>query len=53
MESKVYGMAMLPGVVSVLRRYMDDRRAGKYPDFAHFLPVFPKQLRVAKRIYSL
>ncbi|MCC6614655.1 MAG: hypothetical protein IT320_14335 [Anaerolineae bacterium] len=53
MESKVYGMAMLPGVVSVLRRYLGDKEAGKYGSFADFLPIFPKQLRVAKRIYSL
>lgn len=52
-ESKVYGMAMLPGVISVLRRYLADLDAGKYTDFAEFLPLFPKQLRVAKRIYSL
>lgn len=53
MESKVYGMAMLPGVISVLRRYLNDLEAGKYSNFAEFLPLFPKQLRVAKRIYSL
>jgi len=53
MESKVYGMAMLPGVISVLRRYLSDVEAGKYSSFADFLPLFPKQLRVAKRIYSL
>lgn len=53
MESKYHGNAMLPGVVSVLRRYMTDAAGGKYGAFAEFLPLFPKQLRVARRIYSL
>jgi hypothetical protein len=53
MESKYHGNAMLPGVVSVLRRYLADLKAGKVESFGAFLPMFPKQLRVAKRIYSL
>ncbi len=52
-ESKVHGMAMLPGVVSVLRRFLSDSAEGKYQGFADFLPLFPRQLRVAKRIYAL
>jgi hypothetical protein len=53
MERKAHGMSMLPGVVSVLRRYMSELEAGRYKDLLDFLPVFPRQLRVAKRIVSL
>ncbi len=53
MENKVHGLAVLPAVISVLRRYVEDHKAGKYATFADFLPLFPKQIRVAKRIYSL
>lgn len=53
MENKVHGLAVLPAVISVLRRYVEDHHAGKYATFADFLPLFPKQIRVAKRIYSL
>jgi hypothetical protein len=53
MESKVHGNAMLPGVVSVLRRYLGDAASGKYVRFIDYLPLFPKQLKVAKRIFSL
>ncbi len=53
MERKVYGMALLPGVISVLRRYLTERQAGRYSGFADFLPMFPKQVRVARRIVSL
>jgi hypothetical protein len=53
MERKVHGMALLPGVVSVLRRYLSEVEAGRYTSLADFLPLFPKQLRIAKRIVSL
>lgn len=53
MESKVHGMALLPAVISVLRRYGEDHAAGKYETFADFLPLFARQVRVAKRIYAL
>ncbi|MDX2139194.1 MAG: hypothetical protein SF123_13990 [Chloroflexota bacterium] len=52
-ESKVHGNAMLPGVVSVLRRYLKDQADGKYAAFCDFIPLFPKQLRVAKRVFAL
>ncbi len=53
MERKVNGMGLLPGVVSVLRRYLSEHEAGRYSSLIDFLPIFPRQLRVARRIVSL
>ncbi len=53
MEKKVNGLDVLPGVVSVLRRYLTEREAGRYANLLEFLPVFPRQLRVARRIVTL
>jgi hypothetical protein len=53
MENRLHGLAVLPAVVSVLRRYVQDQMDGKYATFVDFLPLFPKQIRVAKRIYAL
>jgi hypothetical protein len=50
---KAQGMTILPGTISVLRRYLGEREAGRYEDLLDFLPIFPKQLRVAKRIVTL
>lgn len=52
MEKKARGMQELPGTVSVLRRYLQER-ANKFPELADFLHVFPAQLRVAKHIVTL
>lgn len=52
MEKKVRGMNILPGTVSVMRRYLQER-GNKYDNLIEFLPMFPKQLRVAKRIINL
>ncbi len=52
-ERKAFGVALLPSIVSVLRYYLDGVAAGRYAELADFLPLFPKQLRVAKRIVSL
>lgn len=52
MERKVRGMNILPGTVSVMRRYLQER-GNKFESFIDFLPLFPKQLRVAKRIVNL
>lgn len=52
MERKVRNMTELPGTVSVLRRYLQEK-ANKFPTLADFLPVFPTQLRVAKKIVKL
>jgi hypothetical protein len=50
---KAQGMTILPGTISVLRRYLSEREAGRYASLLDFLPIFPKQLRVAKRIVTL
>lgn len=52
MERKVRGMNILPGTVSVLRRFLQERD-NKFSSLIDFLPVFPKHLRVAKRIVTL
>jgi hypothetical protein len=53
MAHKAQGMTILPGTISVLHRYLREREAGRYDTLLDFLPVFPKQLRVAKRLVSL
>jgi len=49
MEKKVRGMTILPGTVSVMRRYLQEV-GNRYENLIEFLPIFPAQLRVAKRI---
>ncbi len=53
MERKTKGMAILPGMVSVMRRYLGEYEKGRYTSLIEFLPVFPKQLRVAAKIVTL
>jgi hypothetical protein len=53
MARKTQGLTILPGTISVLRRYLNEYAAGRYQDLMDFLPIFPKQLRVAKRIVTL
>jgi hypothetical protein len=53
MARKAQGMTILPGAISVLRRYLSEHENGRYQDLVDFLPIFPKQLRVAKRIVTL
>lgn len=53
LERKMNGMTSLPGMISVLRRYLTEREHGRYKTLLDFLPVFPKQLRVAAKIVSL
>lgn len=51
MEKKARGMSILPGTVSVLRRYLQEKdSSSKYSNLIEFLPIFPKQLRVAQKI---
>jgi len=52
MEKKVHNMTILPGTVSVLRRYLQEH-GNRYETLADFLSVFPAQLRVAKKIMTL
>lgn len=53
MENKVHGITILPGVVSVLKRYLSEHAEGRFHELAEYLPNFPKHLRVAKRVISL
>lgn len=53
MARKTQGMTILPGTISVLRRYLAEQEAGRYQSMIDFLHIFPKQLRVAKRIVML
>jgi hypothetical protein len=53
MERKTKGMVILPGMVSVMRRYLSEHKNGRYTNLIDFLPVFPKQLRVAAKIVTL
>ena len=51
MEKKVRGMSILPGTVSVLRRFLNEKdTSDKYSTLIEFLPIFPRQLRVAQKI---
>ena len=52
MEKRVRKMTELPGTVSVLRRFLQ-QKGGKFETLADFLTVFPSQLRVAKKIVTL
>ena len=52
MEKRTRDMTILPGTISVLRRYLQEY-GKKYQTLADFLYVFPAQLRVAKRIVTL
>lgn len=53
LQHKMKGLNVLPGVVSVLRRYMSDYANNKYETFIKYLPNFPGHLRVAKTITTL
>ena len=53
LQRKVKGLHIVPGVVSVLRRYMRDYNSDKYESFIKYLPNFPGHLRVAKTITTL
>lgn len=53
METKAQGVKILPGVVSVLQRFLQGLEDGTYASFADYLPHFGKHLRVAKTITSL
>lgn len=53
MERKVRGITILPGLISVLRRYLSEYEAGRYTEMIDFLPNFPRQLKVATKIAAL
>jgi len=53
MAHKAHGFKMLPAVVDVLEHYLLERQAGKYSDFASYMPAFFKTLRVAAKLKNL
>jgi hypothetical protein len=53
MEKKSRGLTILPGVVSVLQRYLNEYEEGRFSSFADFLPYFPRHLRIAKTISAI
>jgi len=53
MAHKAHGFKMLPVVVDVLEHYLLERQAGRYNDFASYMPAFFKTLNVAARLQQL
>jgi hypothetical protein len=53
MEKKVRGMTFLPATVSVLNRFLQERNTRYASGLMDFLPIFPAQLRVAKKIVMM
>ncbi len=53
MQQKIEGIDILPGVISILRRYVEEQKTGKYGNFAEYLPNFAKHLRVVKTLSAL
>ncbi len=47
---KVENVSIMPGIVAIFRRYLDEYKAGRYMSFADYLPTLPKHLRVLKTI---
>jgi hypothetical protein len=53
MEKKIRGLTILPGVISVLERYLREYYDGRYDTLLDYLPHFPGHLRVAKKISAI
>lgn len=53
LERKTRGIDILPAAISVLRRYQAEYATGKYKEIGDLLPVFPMQLKVARRLKML
>ncbi len=53
MERKVRGLEVLPGVISVFRRYNRELESGHYTSLLDLLPNFSRLLKVANRIVTL
>ncbi|HVO44020.1 MAG TPA: hypothetical protein VMT34_15435 [Aggregatilineales bacterium] len=44
---KLENLTVLPGMVAVMRHFIEESRAGRYGGLVDFLPSFPQQLREA------
>lgn len=53
MENRIHGVTILPGVVSIFKRYISEYNEGRYERFTDYLPNFSKHLRVASRLASI
>jgi hypothetical protein len=53
MAQKVEGLSILSQVVTLLKRYQEEQRNGKYTALIEYLPIFVKQLRVARTLAAL
>jgi hypothetical protein len=47
---RIENLHILPGAISVFRRYLTERSAGKYTQFIDYVPNIPKYLRVVKAL---
>ncbi len=50
MEHKAHSFTTLPSAVSVLETYLSDHKAGRFREFAEFLPMFRENLRISERL---
>ncbi len=48
MEKRTNGLDILPSVVDVLKRYLEEREEGRYHQLVDYLPTFGKHLRIAQ-----
>lgn len=53
LERKTRHMDILPSVIHVLRRFLNETAGDKFKTLVDYLPVFAKQVRVAQRIVKL
>lgn len=53
MAHKAHRFEVLPSVVEVLRRYLEDQARGKYSVFAEYMPTFCTGLRVTEKLKKL
>lgn len=53
MERKTRHMEILPSVIHVLRRFLNETAGDKFKTLVDYLPVFAKQVRVSQRLVRL
>lgn len=53
MQHKAHGFTILPSAVSVLQRYLAEQQAGKFGEFADYVPAFRDSLRIAEKLSKM
>ena len=53
MQQRTEDIPILPGVIGILKRYLDEHKTGKYENFAEYLPNFAKNMRIVKTFATL